>query len=340
MEPIRRACATERSPWEFHAMTELVDLQPCRRALVRCSVRSAVFAGAAAAAMLGWAYVQHQATPTLHAQSGGSSDPDGDGLPTKLEVVLGTDPYYADSDLDGYSDVEEFARHSAPTKGWESPAAQIGSVGMGAIIQSGMIHALACMYFQDGDLLSKKLEFGFLLSGHYYPFPASPLGQQPTLTIVPSAVPGEVVAVYDAAISPAILRRTGEASLYCIVTGPNGLKVADAVNLASIENVIGQRLWTTTQSGESPGTTIQVPTGGGSTVFRPLGGQQFPPPSWSPGSVCSQTMSTVGLVGATVTQEVTSASCETGWDAYCDPSCAASVGTTMQMIDPTVLAGS
>ena len=75
--------------------------------------------------------------------------------------------------------------------------------------------------------------------------------------------------------------------------------------------------------------------------YKPLGGTVTPPPSsWSSGQVCSQTMATAGVSGAVVTQEVVSADCSSGWDSYCNGlACLATVGSTIQIIDPVGLIG-
>jgi hypothetical protein len=74
-------------------------------------------------------------------------------------------------------------------------------------------------------------------------------------------------------------------------------------------------------------------------LHRPLGGTQ-PPLSWSTGEICFQHIEAVGTHGAVVTQEVTSATCVSGWDGYCDgSSCVSSVGTTVDVVDPSALIG-
>ncbi|MBK8180952.1 MAG: hypothetical protein IPK67_19080 [Planctomycetes bacterium] len=48
----------------------------------------------------------------------------------------------------------------------------------------------------------------------------------------------------------------------------------------------------------------------------------------------------MGTHGAVVTQEVTSAACISGWDGHCDAaSCGSSVGTTVDLVDPSALVG-
>ncbi len=319
-------------------MTKLDTAFASRPLCRRSAVHALGVVGASIVAAIGVALVVPHSNAVVHATSGGSVDPDGDGLPSAFEVAVGTDPYQVDSDGDGFSDAEEIARHSSPSKTWETPSHQAANIGMGAALGGHFIHVLTCLYFRDGTISDKHLEFGMMYAGKLIPGTPLANGATQTVTIVPAAVPGELVMVYDTPISPTVVRKTGSLAIYAIVTGPNGLKIADAINLANINSLIGQRLLTTTQSGGSPGTTIQVTSGGGTTVFRPLGGS-VTPPTWTPGEICSQTTQVVGYSGPTLTQEVIAADCETGWDAYCDMTCSASVGSTIQLLDPAVLAG-
>jgi hypothetical protein len=76
------------------------------------------------------------------------------------------------------------------------------------------------------------------------------------------------------------------------------------------------------------------------TIYMPLPlSEGDNPVNWVPGEICVQQSSPVGSAGAVLTQEVTSAECQDGWEAACPPSCASSVGTTFTTIDPAVLIG-
>ncbi len=270
---------------------------------------------------------------------GASADADGDGLPNTLEHALGTDPYLVDSDADGISDSEEFARHSSPSKSWDTPGSATASIGMGITLEGVSLRTVTVIYLADGDLNSKVLKLGLVSKGLPVYLPKVVMGSVSNLTIVPASIPGQLVAVYDCPISPAVLRATGSASLFSILTGPGGVKVADAVNISRLSGAICQRFVLTTQTGGSPGMTMQVagPISGG-TVFRPIGGSS-PPATWTPGEICNQGTQLVGYSGGASVQEVVSANCESGWDAFCDPSCAASVGSTITILDPAVLVG-
>lgn len=275
--------------------------------------------------------------PVVHALGTADTDSDADGLSDHLEQAIGTDPYIGDSDLDGFGDSEEYARHSSPVKHWETPRDEDVSLGMGATSESNGLHAITTMYVKDGTLTGKTITFGVMVAGKMTTLPTGYWTANSTLTTVPAAVPGELVAVLDVKLNPALLRRTGSGSIWTILSGP-GVIAADALNLTEHSGIVLQRLNLVTQPGGSPGTQMVVPQANGA-VFRPLGGTA-PPPSWSAGAICNQTTDVVGYSGATVTEEVTSAACETGWDSYCDTAnCSASVGTTIQTIDPAVLAG-
>jgi hypothetical protein len=118
------------------------------------------------------------------------------------------------------------------------------------------------------------------------------------------------------------------------------MKIADAVNLVRIDGVVCQRFLLIDTPGGSPGTTLQVSgsTHAGGVVIQPIGGTTAPA-TWSAGEICSQSTQFVGFVGGAAIEEVVEAHCESGWDAYCDPGCAASVGSTITLVDPGVLVG-
>jgi len=50
-------------------------------------------------------------------------------------------------------------------------------------------------------------------------------------------------------------------------------------------------------------------------------------------------MMVAATIGPVIVQEVVDAGCEEGWDAYCDPGCAATIGTTVETLDPGALIG-
>lgn len=300
------------------------------RSALHCTSLAALIVGAVGA-------IAHRITnaPVVHAQINGQFDFDSDGLSNSFEHLLGTSPDLADSDFDGFSDSEEYARRSSPNMTWETPGTAPASMGMGASIGGGL-HSVSVIYLQDGDLAGKSLTFGLMINGHMAPMPPAMFVQHSTLTYVSSATPGELVAVLDVQLNPSLFRRTGSLSVYTIVQGA-GVACSDAVNLALAGSMFVQRMELVTQSGGSPGTEMVVASGGG-TVLRPLGAGGGT--GGTPDSICSQTTAPVGQSGAVVTEEVTAADCETGWDSTCDAaSCAGSVGTTIQVIDPAALVG-
>lgn len=302
----------------------------------RWSAVAAIALGAGAA--IAWNVLQPRVVHAAGLPTG--SDSDGDGLPDKLELAHGCDPYLVDSDFDGVSDAEEFARHSSPSNGSQLPGASAASVGMGITANGAKLRFVTAIYIADGVLNDKQLKLGVVKSSTPVYLPKTALGTSTNVTVVPASVPGQLVLVYEAPITAAILRG-GDASIFSVLTGPGGVKAADAVNLALIDSTFCQRFILTTQSGGSPGTTLQTsPHGGGAggVVFKPVGGSS-PPATWTPGEICNQTTQLVGYSGGAAVQEVVGAYCETGWDAYCDPSCAASVGTTITLLDPAVLVG-
>lgn len=102
-------------------------------------------------------------------------DPDGDGLPDRLEQAIGTLPNNEDSDADGFSDAEEMARGSNPRLAASMPTGTSSALGMAAYKEGNAIHAVTVVYLHDGKLRNKRLSFGARIGANLKAMPLSAL---------------------------------------------------------------------------------------------------------------------------------------------------------------------
>jgi len=286
------------------------------------------------------------------AQSqGGHPDVDGDGLVFAQEHILGTSPISSDSDHDGYSDLEEIARHTSPTNinSRPDPAKRLG-VGMAAHAQSDGVHVLVSVFMSDMNLRAKQLEIG--LYGHNQMLPLSNtfLAQHATLSYHAASLASGCVALIDIVLDPAMVQAAGHLTVWARagIVGSGAPTAAATVHLLSISGVI---VWA--MPVQRPGASetkdgadlvymplIPAPSGGGSGGNGSgSGGGGGAPGTWEPGQICFQHSTTVGADGASTVNEVVSAACVAGWDGFCPPSCTSSVGSTFRTVDPLVLIG-
>jgi hypothetical protein len=298
--------------------------------------RRVVIGAVAGMGLLGWAVMGgERVAPVVHAGGDRMADTDGDGLVDELELVLGTSPDLVDTDGDGYSDTEELARDSSPTSAGSLPGPEEVGVGMAASFDGLFLHPVVAIYAQDGDLSTKPLKMGVLARGSIVHLPLSFFSTNSTWTEVPAAQAGAKLVVFDPSIHKSYLMRTGSLSFFATLSVNGKVVVADAVNLLWKGGVAVQYFQTAPQGSGSPNYTVGQGTGG---LYTPLSGDSVPN-DWTPGEVCAQALVVVGVSGPIVTQEVVSAGCQSGWDGYCDSGCAATTGTTVDVLDPAALIG-
>jgi len=269
----------------------------------------------------------------LRADGEGANDSDGDGLSNTLEVGLTTSPDFVDSDADGWNDAEELARNSLPHVLGSVPADSDVSVGMQACMLGPKLNVTAAVYLHTAPLSEAALEFGIYAGGRWMQLPLSSYAASLSFTTVPTHEPGHSLVVVSAILPVQPLNRTGAMSVYA------KLRVAGTVESASVINLVLRQLVPTQVMTPAEVSPIAAELLGTGLLYRPLGGTQVPA-NWTAGEICFQQLDSVGTHGAVVTQEVTSASCISGWDGYCDSaSCPASVGSTVDLVDPAALVG-
>jgi hypothetical protein len=281
-------------------------------------------------------------------------DADCDGLVYAQEHVLHTLPDSEDTDRDGFSDLEEIARHSSPRIAAlvPDPTKRIG-VGLTAHAQTNGVHVLVATFMSDMDLRSKRLKVGILAHGQLYTFPTSYLAAHSTLSWHPASVGAGCVVLIDLTIDPSLVHALGHLTVWAKagLVGAPGATSADSLHLLSIAGIVVYAMPVTRgmlpmnkDQGTTAGGSIYVPLlpspGGSGTGGNGSGsGGGGVPASWEPGEVCFQRTSLVGADGAAVTNEVVEAECLGGWDGFCPPNCSSTVGSTFRTVDPLGLIG-
>jgi hypothetical protein len=292
---------------------------------------------------------------TAAQSTGGHPDVDGDGLVYAQEHVIGTSPTSPDTDHDGFSDLEEIARHSSPNSATSRPDPDRRlAIGMVAHAQSDGVHVLVSVFMSDMNLRSKQLQIGLYGHNQMITLSNNYLEGHSRLSFHPSTVTSGCVALIDLTLDPNIVHAAGHLTVWAkgaLPGTPQGVvTTADALHLVSIAGIVlwampVERLSDSKKPGD--GTTssiymplIPAPSGGGSGGNGSgSGGGGGVPATWEPGEVCFQHSTPVGTDGAAVVNEVIGADCVGGWDGFCPPSCAASVGSTYRTVDPLVLIG-
>jgi hypothetical protein len=275
----------------------------------------------------------------LHAAgppAGGFADDDGDGLSNALELLLGLSPGSQDSDLDGYSDPEEIARDSLPLDSSSTPRGGAASVGLCVYQEnSGPVRPVWVQYAGDGDFASKPLATGARVATTLRSVPTSFFSANANVKVVSGTTAGSLVKVFDGTFDPLHVTRFGSLSLYVTVSSQGQVVAADAVNLIDRDGVIVEfRLLPVLGVSSSGQPGVSYVQG----VYEPISSGAMPG-EWRPGEICAQNLAIAGTLGPVIIQEVVSAACESGWDAYCDPACPATVGTTVEVLDPSGLIG-
>lgn len=259
-------------------------------------------------------------------------DEDRDGLLDVQEEFLGTSPYLADSDGDGYSDAEELARQSDPTRALSTPDDAIASsVGLFALtdMESELIHVTSALYVEATPQGNPVVDYhlGFMHDGDPLVIPSDIVMRASAFRLTPIS-PGRMVIVINTPIPNAVLNLSG-GNLNLFAATMAGTPSVDGLNITQIDGIpVEVDIITSPGSGEPSGL-----------VYRPLVTTDNLPSTFESGKSCSQETADAGSSGASLFLEITNASC-TSSDGSCNgAACAASVGSTVEVLDPATLIG-
>jgi len=268
----------------------------------------------------------------LAASGSIAPDTDGDGLVDAQEEVLGTFIDLADSDQDGFSDLEEVARASDPLDAGSLPGSAELSIGLTVRADNGIITLVAPIYAPVGSFGNIDLELGVVFPDGT-PYALQPSLYLPVLSggVFAPQSPSHKVLLLEMPVPQGLVSGLGSLSLYGKVDDPDlalGAS-ASAVNLVDFSGVpVLAQVAPPSGAAFSPGI-----------IYAPIVPDEDVPPSWSSGEICWQQASAVGMVGSSTAYEVTVGIC-TSSDTFCSgPDCSGLVGTSVLLTDPATLLG-
>ena len=270
----------------------------------------------------------------LHAAvSGRGGDLDADGLPDVLEMRLGSNPTAPDSDGDGIGDAEEVARKSDPADASWLPDPAAVAINLVPYIENGTTHLVTIVYAQDGNLATKPISMGARIGDKVRMAPLTYFTKNATFSSHMGKAAGSTLFVIDSPLDPTLLERFDSLSFYSLVSS-NGKKVdAGVTDLALIDGIVVEY---------TAGSLIAAATGGAggpsqaaTSFYGPVDADSII--EWAPGEICGQVTAVAATMGPVIVEEVVDAACEPGWDSFCDPGCSATVGDTLERIDPLAL---
>jgi hypothetical protein len=260
-------------------------------------------------------------------------DLDADGLPDVLEMRLGSSPTSSDSDGDGISDAEEIARHSDPTDATWLPGPAPVAINLVPYVENGTTHLVTILYAQDGNLATKPFSMGARIGQKLRTAPLTYFTKNATFSSHMGKVAGSSLYIIDSPLDPTLLERFDSISFFSLISS-NGKKVdAGVTDLALIDGIVVEYTAGSVLAAASGGAG--GPSQAASSFYGPVDADSIL--EWTPGEICGQVTAVAATMGAVVVEEVVDAACEPGWDSYCDPGCAATVGDTLQRIDPVAL---
>jgi hypothetical protein len=303
-----------------------------------------IFVIGAACALL--VRVESAAPSTARAWTSDEEDFDGDGLSDKQEAILLTSAFLADTDGDGISDTEEIARHMQPLV--PNLAAPLGRPKVGVMARGGgMLHLSLAFYLPNTSLTGVDVRLGLRTSRRAGEFGLSDVSGQSTVQILPAAAPQAMLALVEVTLPPQVVPLSGDLAFYATlsVAGSDVVASSTVARLRRIDGEIVYCMPMPERPADAPAYGGGGAGGGGSnppaggTIFQPLFMGADPATPWTPGMICHQRATQVGVNGALVTSEVTSSECLSNWETSCPPSCSQAVGTTFDSVDPLALLG-
>lgn len=280
-------------------------------------------------------------------------DLDQDGLIDAQERLMRTRVRAADSDGDGFSDLEELARHSSPRFVGSVPSPQPIDVGSAAHYRDGRIHAVFAIYAADGSFADKHLTIGAWTGERTLEIPAEVLWRTGQVRVLPARqAPGRLL-VLDLPIPTGAVVELQQLALFASVADVASKQPGrlDTIELLTEGATIYHRAFlsreelasTLAATSSGSGTSQHVAGHGGQeapTVLIPLHVEREASlPTSSQGEICLQRSVAVGVGRGVIVHEVVASECVEGWEGTCASDCTGRVGSTFTSPDPVVYAG-
>lgn len=206
-----------------------------------------------------------------------------------------------------------------------------------------MLHLSLAFYLPNTSLTGVDVRLGLRTSRRAGEFSLADVSGQSTVQILPAAAPQALVALVEVTLPPQVVPPGGDLAFYATLSVAGSDIVASSA-VARLRRIDGEIVYCMPMP-ERPDDDPAYGGGGGSnppaggTIFQPLFMGADPATPWTPGMICHQRATQVGVNGALVTSEVTSSDCLPNWEASCPPSCSQAVGTTFDSVDPLALLG-
>ncbi len=272
---------------------------------------------------------------TLAAAVIDGDDFDGDGMTDAQEIVLGSSPSDVDTDFDGFSDSEEYARQSDPLEPSSVPMTDGVSASIAARGEDGKLRLVISLHEPNGPSTDTLIRIGALAQGTVLSVPIDRFLGLSDIRSKPGTNGSEITTI-DIPINPAFVHANGQVTFF-LAAGNSSTMIFGAaakVDIVSdsgvlvIQRPIQANSWRQSSQG---GGSIRQPI--------PVGAPPTQGGGWVPGSICYQRSEVIGINGPRMLHQVVEADCLEGWDSYCSSACAASLGSTYETIDPLALIG-
>jgi len=288
---------------------------------------------AAGFVLVGWS----ADVPEVSAAPGGNlEDSDDDGLTDHQEEILGTHTEIRDTDGDGFDDLEEIARQSDPLSFASRPVrSRPLSVGVTGRAVEGVFTAVTPIYVQGGTLGGLNYEFGLVLpGGTRIPIPFDFYLPVTRVDMRQGAVAADRVLLIEVRFPASVIQTYGNLAIYAKLTNPGGTgPLAESASVINVVDFDGVPMIVQAQNSEETDHLDYAIT------YRPLVPDEAVPAAWAVGQLCLRQTRPVGMVGSSTAFEVTHAGCIAG-DTFCEfVACSASVGTSVEIVDPSTLLG-